>query len=444
MRLRGSTPDERDHVTENHLRAAGGGPLRVLVASKFWYQRGGLERVMFDEIAGLEAAGHAVAGFSTTHPDNVPSPWSEYFAPYLELGAGSALPLADKVRAVARMFSNRPAASAFDRLLADFRPDVVHVHGIHRQLSPSILFVAKRRRIPVVQTLHDYHHACPAAVLLRGGSVPCDPPLCGPLNTLPCVTARCVRGDATISVISAAETSWQRARRAYERTVDRFISPSHYLSTVMRQAGWTLPIDVVPNGVDSARVGERQDEGFFLVASRLSPEKGVSFAARAAMEAGVPLVVLGDGPERERLLADFPALDLRGHVTADEVQRQLLRCRAAVMPSTAIENAPMSILEALSLGVPVISSSVGGVPEQVRDGREGLLVPAGDIDALAAAMRRLAGDPALASRMGHDARQRAREAFGFDRHMRGLVAVYERALRRGDSHEGAAEGGDSR
>lgn len=430
-------------MTGNDPRADSG-PLRVLVASKFWYRRGGLERVMFDEIEGLEAAGHTVAGFSTTHPDNQPSPWSDYFAPYLELGAGSSLSRADSVRAVARMFSNRPAASTFDRLLADFRPDVVHVHGIHRQLSPSILFAAKRQGIPVVQTLHDYHHACPADVLLRAGSEPCDPPLCGPVNTMPCVVNRCVRDGVAISAISAAETSWQRARRAYERTVARFISPSHYLGTIMRQAGWTVPIDVVPNAVDTAFAGERADEGFFLVASRLSPEKGVSIAARAAIKAGVPLVVLGDGPERESLLAQFPALDLCGHVTADEVDRQLLRCRAAVVPSMAMENAPMSILEALSLGVPVISSSVGGVPEQVRDGHEGLLVPPGDVDALAAAMRRLADDPALASRMGHDARQRAHEVFGFDRHMQSLVAVYERALGRRDARKDRAEGGDRR
>ena len=427
---------------EKRLQTGGEGPLRVLVASKFWYHRGGLERVMFDEIAGLESAGHVVAGFSTAHPDNDPSPWSGYFAPYLELGRDSPLSRSDRMRAVARMFSNRPAAAAFDRLLADFRPDIVHVHGIHRQLSPSILFAAKRLGIPVVQTLHDYHHVCPADVLLRGGMVPCNPPLCGPLNTMPCVANRCVRGSLAASAVSSIETSWQRVRRSYERTVDRFISPSHFLSAIMRGAGWTVPIDVVPNAVATDGGGERDDRGFFLVASRLSPEKGIHVAAQAAMAAGVPLVVLGDGPERERLHAEFPALDLRGYVPAHEVERQLLRCRAAVVPTTCLENASISILEALCLGVPVISSSVGGVPEQVRDGCEGLLVPPGDVDALAFAMRQLADDPALAEHMGRNARQRAHEAFGFDRHMQDLVGVYERALGREEAHEGGAEGGD--
>jgi glycosyltransferase involved in cell wall biosynthesis len=416
--------------------------LRVVIASKFWYQRGGLERVMFDEIAGLQERGHAVAGFSTRHPENVASEWSDYFAPYLELGRGSSISSADRARAIGRMFSNRPAAASFDRLLVDFRPDVVHVHGIHRQLSPSILFAAQRRGVPVVQTLHDYQHVCPADVLLRGGITPCDPPRCGPLNTLPCIANRCVRGSLATSAISAAERCWQRSRRAYERTVSRFISPSRFMADVMRSGGWTLPIDVVPNAVCNVDSAGRNDEGFFLIASRLSAEKGIDVAARAARDAGVELVVLGDGPERGRLESEFPGLGFRGHVSADEVRGYLLRCRAAVLPTTCIENAPMAILEAMSVGIPVISSRVGGVPEQVRDGVDGLLVPPGDAAALCSAMRTLATDEGLARRMGASAQQRARDSFGFDGHMKSLVAVYKRALGRAEANDAGAERGD--
>lgn len=415
--------------------------MRVLVASKFWYRRGGLERVMFDEIAALEASGHEVAGFSTAHPDNEESPWSAYFAPYLELGRRSSLSRADRVRAAWRMFSNRPAAAAFNSLLADFRPDIVHIHGIHRQLSPSILFGAKRTGIPVVQTLHDYHHICSADVLLRAGSISCDPPRCGPLNTLPCVANRCVRSSFSISALSAAETAWQRARRAYERTVSRFISPSHFLARVMRESGWTLPIDVVPNAVPTPNAGGRIDEGYFLVAARLSREKGIDVAARAARQAGVALVVAGDGPESDRLRAEFPEVDFLGHVGSYEVEQLLLRCRAMLVPSTWMENAPMSILEALSLGIPVISSCVGGVPEQVRDGREGLLVPPGDVQALAAALARLRDDPLLANRMGHSAMERARTVFSSEEHMGRLMAVYERALMARESDDQQFGGG---
>ena len=102
--------------------------MRILVANKFWYRRAGLERVMFDEIAWLEAAGHEVAHFSATHPENDASPWSDYFVPYLEIGIESGISLRDKATAAGRMFWSFEAGRRFAHLLRDFRPDIVHVH----------------------------------------------------------------------------------------------------------------------------------------------------------------------------------------------------------------------------------------------------------------------------------------------------------------------------
>ena len=99
-------------------------------------------------------------------PENDASPWSDYFAPYLEIGPQTTLTPREKAIAVERMFWNTVAARRFARLLRDFRPDVVHVHGIHRQISPSILLEARRAGVPVVQTLHDYHPICASGDLL--------------------------------------------------------------------------------------------------------------------------------------------------------------------------------------------------------------------------------------------------------------------------------------
>ena len=164
--------------------------MRILVANKFWYRRAGLERVMFDEIGWLEAAGHEVAHFSTQHPENDASPWSDYFAPYLEIGPQTTLTSREKAIAVERMFWNAVAARRFARLLRDFRPDVVHVHGIHRQISPSILVEARRAGVPVVQTLHDYHPICASGDLLLAGRRACDPPRCGPVECPPVPSPR--------------------------------------------------------------------------------------------------------------------------------------------------------------------------------------------------------------------------------------------------------------
>lgn len=143
--------------------------MRVLVANKFWYRRGGLEQVMFAEVEALAEAGHEVAHFSTAHPRNEPSPFADYFAPYLDLGGQMPLTGRERLTAAVRMFSNAEAAQRFAMLIRDFRPDVVHAHGIHRQLSPSIFEAAHREGVPVVQSVHDAHKVCPEDRLLRAG-----------------------------------------------------------------------------------------------------------------------------------------------------------------------------------------------------------------------------------------------------------------------------------
>lgn len=403
--------------------------MRILVASKFWYLRGGLERVMFDEIAWLEDAGHEVAHFSTSHPDNQSSPWSGYFVPYIELGEHAGLAARERVVAMTRMFYSVEAAKRFRRQLAVFRPQVVHVHGIHRQLSPSILLEARRAGIPVVQTLHDYHPVCPSDTLLRGGSEVCVPPRCRGRNLLPCVVHRCVRASVAISAASAAELFWRRWLIGYADLVALFIAPSHYLADVIRSGGWSRPpTTVLPNAVPAVPDPSPSAPGdFFLYAGRLSGEKGVATLLAASARAKVPLIVAGDGPQAGELRGMAPATArFVGRATAAEVAQLLRGCLAAVVPSEWPENAPLAVLEPMAAARPVVATRVGGIPELVRDGIDGILVPPGDADALATAMLRVASDRELAGRLGRAGRLRVLERFTPAVHLHGLLQAYRR------------------
>ena len=382
---------------------------------------------MFDEIGWLEAAGHEVAHFSTLHPENDASPWSGYFAPYLELGPQSALTLREKTVAVRRMFWNATAARQFARLVRDFRPDVVHVHGIHRQISPSILVEARRAGVPVVQTLHDYHPICASGDLLLAGSRACDPPRCGPVYVLPCLLHGCVHQNTVKSALGAAELLWRRWVVRHERLVDAFVSPSRYLAGVVAAGGFShRPIHVLPNAIPvPAHLPEGTAGETFVYAGRLSREKGLSTLLRAAELAGVNLLIAGAGPLQQALSEQAPrGVRFLGRLPGDEVDRLLAASRAAVVPSEWAENAPMAVLEPMALGRPVIASRMGGIPEQIRDGVDGVLVDAGDELQLAAALRVLADDPALADRLGRSARERAATTFGPQAHLDGLLGIY--------------------
>ena len=336
------------------------------------------------------------------------------------------------VRPPGLLFWNAEAARRFARLLRDFRPDIVHVHGIHRQISPSILFEARKAGVPVVQTLHDCHPICPADVLLLGDAVACVPPRCGRVNLLPCVVFKCVHHSRSRSLLAAAELLWRHWAIRYESLVDAFISPSRYLASLVAHGAYSdTPIHVLPNSVPSRSYGSDASTGeTFVYAGRLAHEKGLPTLLRAADLAQVQLVLAGDGPLAASLQRSAPAtVSFLGRLGGDAVDQLLRECRAAVLPSECVENAPMAVLEAMMLGRPVVATRMGGIPEQVRDGIDGLLVPPGDVVELATALRVLADSPELADRMGRAAYQRAKSLFGPEGHTAGLLDVYRSVLR---------------
>lgn len=398
--------------------------MRILVVNKFWYRRAGLERVMFDEIAALEAAGHEVAHLSTTHPANVPSPWSSYFIPYLEIGPHSRLGIGQQAVAAARMFYNVAAARRLARLLRDFRPDVLHAHGIHRHISPSILVVARHFGVPVVQSVHDLNLVCPSGDLLAGGEHLCAPRRCGRFDYLPAVRNRCVQDSVVKSCLAGTELFWRRWVLRYGRLVDVFVCPSRFMATMLRSAGWSRPlVRVVPNAVPLPPLQPLGDS--FLYIGRLSREKGLPVLLSAAGSADVPVVVAGDGPLATELRDDTPShVTLLGHVSGEDVDGLIAGSRVVVVPSIGYENAPMSILEAMAAGRAVVASRIGGIPEQMRDGVEGLLVPPGDVSALSNALQRLDDDESLAGQIGQAARRRVASEFTPDKHLVGLLSAY--------------------
>jgi glycosyltransferase involved in cell wall biosynthesis len=147
-------------------------------------------------------------------------------------------------------------------------------------------------------------------------------------------------------------------------------------------------------------------DGFTLAfAGRLGPQKALEIALEAvASVADVTLVLAGDGPERAALEARAIELGLEGRarflgsVSREQVLR-LFRAADASVLSSAWENFPHTVVEALAVGCPVIATAVGGVPEVVRDGENGLLVPPGDASALAGAIRRFFDDGELRRRL---------------------------------------------
>jgi glycosyltransferase involved in cell wall biosynthesis len=379
--------------------------MRILQLHTCYRQPGGEDAVVRAEQIALERAGHQVQQHIEENPV---SP------------ARAAVALAGSLW---NPLSARRVVDAIDAA----RPDVAHVHNTWFASSPSVLSALRRRRIPVVMTVHNYRLICVNALFLRDGA-PCEK--CLDHGPWPAIRHRCYRGSRATSAVAAAGIAVHRGLDTWSRLVDRFIVLSEFARGRLVRAG--LPSHRLTRGSNfvedpgpRATVPSKSRNVLFV--GRLSPEKGVQVlldAWRTAALGELRLDVIGDGPDRARLeeIAS-PGVAFLGRRPAAEVMSRLLQARALVIPSVWYEGQPVTALESLAAGTPLILSGIGGLPEILGGGDGGWITPVNRSDALARRLELLANDHAVDARSAH-ARQRYLDAFTPSAAVVRLEAVY--------------------
>jgi glycosyltransferase involved in cell wall biosynthesis len=362
--------------------------MRILQVNKFHYARGGADKYYLRLGAALEKAGHEVAYFSMQHPKNETTPYAKYFVSRLSFNEGG---LKDKLKTPGRMIYSLEAKRKFKKLLNDFKPDIIHIHNIYHQISPSILSVAKQAGIPVIMHVHDYKLICPNYQLFAHGEI-CE--ACKPHKYCKCVQKKCFKDSRTKSFLAALEMFIHHSvLKIYKRNITEFITPSAFMRTKLVEWGWRLDkIKVIINPFD-AELNLAPDgkvpslENYLLYFGRLSEEKGLKILIEAAAITGAKLKFVGDGPQKielDTLAKKINAnLEFLGFKSGEELKNIILKAKAVVIPSIWLENMPLSLLEALNLGKVVVASKIGGIPEIIKDGDNGLLFIPGDIKDLA-------------------------------------------------------------
>lgn len=223
------------------------------------------------------------------------------------------------------------------------------------------------------------------------------------------------------------------------RAADRVVVTSQSVADdlVARHGVDRQRLRIVPNAIDVDRFAPapraQREKGLIAFVGRLAPEKRLDVLVVAA--ASVPnarLLLIGEGPERERLARQAAAtgvpLELPGTVSNTEVPDRLARAEIFALPS-AYEGQPKALLEAMACGLPVVGSDVAGIREIVAHGESGLLTPAGDVDALAGALRALSNDPALRERLGLAGRAAVRRRYALDAVVEQEIAVLAEVAR---------------
>lgn len=192
-------------------------------------------------------------------------------------------------------------------------------------------------------------------------------------------------------------------------------------------------LKVIANPISIPPLSSNRESGCLLFLGRLGHNKGIYEIVEAISRLApdfpeIRLLAAGDGEleqvqDKAVVLGVADHVEILGWVTGDAKNELLMRASIYVLPSHA-ENLPMSVLEAMAAGLPVISTPVGGIPSAIDEGVEGLLVPPGDVASLTDAIRRLLADDVLRRRMGDAARTKAIAKFSAEKVVADLENVY--------------------
>jgi glycosyltransferase involved in cell wall biosynthesis len=296
---------------------------------------------------------------------------------------------------------NREAARLMGLLLRSLTREstVVHFHCWAKALSPSVINIVLSQRFRAVATLHDYFVACPNGGFFNYVSQE--------ICTLKPMSTRCLATNCDSR--SYSNKLWRVARQQVQRSIGGMPGGmKHYItvSELSRQIiARFLPPDAevhpIGNPIDIRDRGPAAPatNQVSICVGRLSAEKGSLLLAEAARRVRTAIRFVGDGYLRERLEQEYPECKVTGWLPRGEVEQEMARARALVLPSLWYENQPLVVLEAAARGIPCLVPDTSAARESVVNGETGLWFRGADCNDLATKLR-LLEDSALVARLG--------------------------------------------
>lgn len=335
--------------------------MRILLANKFYYRRGGDCIYTMNLEKMLKEKGHEVAVYAMQYPENEKSEWSKYWPSNMA-----------KLDAFTRPFGARQVVKGFTRMMDDFKPDVVHLNNIHTQLSPVIAKIAHEKGARVVWTLHDTKLVCPCYTCTRDGK------WCTECFTdkKAVIRHRCMPGGLPGAVIGYLEAQkWNKDE--IQNYVDLFLPPSKFMMDTCVEGGYAPEkFRVLCNFIDVSKVNGLQGEdvkrlkgNYYVYLGRVNEVKGVRTLCKAAAQLDKKLIVIGGGellPELQEAYKDCKQIEFKGQMQWEEFMPILRRARFMVLPAEWSENNPLTVIESQSLGTPVLGARIGGIPELIE------------------------------------------------------------------------------
>jgi len=389
--------------------------LKIIIVHNFYQYTGGEDSVLQSESALLKQHGHEILLFTKDNKEIL------------------AYNFFQKVKFIQNTIYNRTIQAEFSSQIEDFKPDIVHVHNTFPLISPAIYDVCLEKRIPVIQTLHNFRLACTGALFYRENSI-CEE-CSGKKIPWHGVKYGCYRNSQLQSGVVAAMIAYHKLVKTWEKKVDCFITLTEFSKKKFLENG--LPaakLAIKPNFI-TPDPGERTSKGdYVLFVGRLSNEKGVINLLKAwLLIKNITLKIAGTGPLLQQIV-DFVStnnlknVEILGFQPKSQIYSLIKNSRFLVFPSEWYEGFPLTIIESLACGVPVIGSRLGAIEEKIINNYTGLHFTPGDPQDLAAKINWAWAHPAEMAEMGKNARREYEEKYTAERNYEMLMGIYQKAV----------------
>jgi glycosyltransferase involved in cell wall biosynthesis len=417
-------------------------PLKVLLINNCHYRRGGADVVYLNTGDLLESRGHEVAYFSTKSQYNYSTKYSDYFVRDID---ALKLNFVEQLVYMPRKLYSREAQRKLGKVIDDFKPDLAHIHLYKGGLTAAILPVLERKKVPAAITLHDYSLLCPRNIMIDGDGKICE--RCLTATRLNCVYHRCNRKNLYYSIVNYIEfvinNNYFNPASYFNRIicVSRFNYLKHSNHPLFKERFVHL-YNFYP--LLSQSNPKTAKGSYFLFYGRLAPEKGVMTLISTWKRLGkeVQLKIIGEGVMSARIKDEIRESNLHnveflGFRKGEELFSFIRDASFVLVPSEWYENNPLTIVEAYSVGKPVIGSNIGGIPELIIEGRTGFLFEMGDSGELEKIIRTAAEmneDQYL--EMSEAAYRFACDKFSEKDHYRDLLKIYREVINASKHEQG--------
>jgi glycosyltransferase involved in cell wall biosynthesis len=347
--------------------------MRILEINKFYFAKGGADKHFLDLVELLESNGNEVAVFSMRHARNLESSWKKYFVSLVGYTEGYSS--WKKMKGISRMFYSWEAKKKINVLLDKFKPDIVHIHNIYHQMSPVILFEIKKRKIPIVMTVHDYKLISPNHGLFLNGKIYNR---CREGKYYRCFFDKAVKNSYAKSFLAMLEAYWHGSiLKTFEKNVDFYIAPSRFAKRILVEDG--LPeekIIVLPHFISKNKIKDEMkiDESYALYFGRLTREKGVQELIKIFNTIDGMRLYLAGETENNLKRKENNRIKYLGYLDQEQLTAYIKNSRCVVSGSKLPETFGLTALEAIANGKPFLGYRSGAFPEIIENGVNGLLV----------------------------------------------------------------------